>query len=107
MAVSSQGDSSSQYTKGTSHYLAPADFATIYNIGPLCNSSTDGRGQAIAVAGRSNIKLSDVQSFRSAFALPANNPNVILNGPDPGIISANEQTEAELDVEWAGAVARN
>jgi subtilase family serine protease len=107
MALSQQEDSSSQYTTGASHYLAPADFSTIYNIGPLYNSSTDGGGQTIAVAGRSNIKLSDVQSFRSAFALPANTPNLILNGPDPGILNTDEQIEAELDVEWAGVVARN
>ena len=32
---------------------------------------------------------------------------MVLNGPNPGIISSSEQTEAELDVEWAGAVAKN
>jgi subtilase family serine protease len=29
---------------------------------------------------------------------------VVLNGPDPGLVSGDE-TEADLDVEWAGAVA--
>ena len=94
------------YTSGSSHYLSPADFATIYDVTGLYSQSIDGTGQAVAVVGRTNLKLSDVQAFRSQFGLPANNPTVVLNGPDPGIVSADEQMEAMLDVEWAGAVAR-
>jgi len=100
-------DVTPEYSSGSSHYLAPADFATIYNLGPLYGSSTDGTGQSIAVVGRTNIQMSDVQSFRNKMGLPANNPTVVLNGPDPGIVSQNEQMEAELDVEWSGAVAKN
>jgi len=37
--------------------------------------------------------------------LPSNLPTVILNGPDPGVLSS-DQAEATLDVEWAGAVAK-
>ncbi len=59
----------------------------------------------MAVAGRSNLKLSDVQSFRSQFGLAVNNPTVVLNGPDPGVIAGGEQGEATLDVEWSGATA--
>ncbi len=98
---------SPEYTSGSSHYLAPADFATIYNLGSLYGGSTDGTGQSIAVVGRSNIQPADVQSFRSRMGLPVKSPTVVLNGPDPGIVSQNEQMEAELDVEWSGAVARN
>jgi len=100
-------DVTPEYTSGSSHYLAPADFATIYNLGPLYGSSTDGTGQSIAIVGRTNIQMSDVQTFRSKMGLPANNPTVVLNGPDPGIVSQDEQMEAELDVEWSGAVAKN
>ncbi len=41
------------------------------------------------------------------FGLPANfdDTNVILNGEDPGITSTGEESEADLDVEWSGAVA--
>jgi pseudomonalisin len=41
------------------------------------------------------------------FGLPANfdATNVILNGEDPGITSQGEEGEADLDVEWSGAVA--
>jgi pseudomonalisin len=98
---------SPEFTSGGAHYLAPADFATIYNLGPLYGGSTDGTGQSIAVVGRTNLQPSDVQTFRSRMGLPAKAPTVVLNGPDPGIVSQGEQMEAELDVEWSGAVARN
>ncbi len=96
-----------ELTAGAAHFLAPADFATIYDIAPLYQNSIDGTGQSVAVVARCNIHLSDVQTFRSYFGLPANNPNIIVNGTNPGITSTDEQTEAELDAEWAGAVAKN
>ena len=39
--------------------------------------------------------------------LPANPPQVIVNGADPGDQGAGENGEADLDVEWSGAVAKN
>jgi len=95
-----------EYTSGANHYLAPADFATIYDSAGLYTQSIDGTGQSVAVVARSDYNASDVQMFRNQFALPANNPTVIVNGKDPGIVSTDEQGEATLDVEWAGAVAR-
>jgi subtilase family serine protease len=86
--------------------LSPYDFATIYNVKPLWGSGFDGAGQSVAIAGRSNIELTDVAAFRSTFALPGNNATVILNGIDPGILNESEETEADLDVQWAGAVAK-
>jgi subtilase family serine protease len=94
------------FTSGTSHYIGPWDFATIYNVATLWNGNYDGSGQTIAIPGHTNIKLSDVTAFRGYFGLPVNNPQIVLNGADPGIISADEETEADLDVEWSGAVAR-
>ena len=89
------------------HYMAPADFATIYDINPLYSNSIDGTGTSIAVVARSNINLTDVASFHSTTGLPANVPTIILNGSaNPGVIAGGEQTEATLDVEWAGALAR-
>jgi subtilase family serine protease len=98
---------SPQFTSGGAYYLAPADFATIYDLAPLYQQSIGGGGQSVAVVARSNIKLADVQQFRSFFGLPANNPQIIVNGADPGIFSSGEETEADLDVEWSGAVAPN
>jgi subtilase family serine protease len=87
--------------------VTPYDFATIYNVLPLWTATTpiDGTGQTIAIVARSNINLQDVTNFRSLFGLPANPPQVILDGPDPGLIPGDE-TEADLDVEWSGAVAK-
>jgi len=95
-----------EFTSGSSHYLAPADFATIYDVAALYSGSVDGSGQSIAIVGRTNIAVSDVTTFRSTMGLPVNNPTVVLNGPNPGIISSGEATEALLDVEWSGAVAK-
>jgi hypothetical protein len=94
---------------GTCYFLAvgPTDFATIYNVSPLWIAGTTGTGQTIAVVGETNMNIQDVANFRNLFGLPGNAPNIILNGPDPGITSVNEETEADLDVEWTGAVAKN
>jgi subtilase family serine protease len=96
-----------QFTNGGSYYLAPADFATIYDLGPLYQQSINGSGQSVAIVARSNINLADVRQFRSSFGLPANDPQIIVNGGDPGTSNSGEETEADLDVEWSGAVARN
>ncbi|HEY6386574.1 MAG TPA: Ig-like domain repeat protein [Candidatus Acidoferrum sp.] len=89
--------------------VGPTDFATIYNVTPLWTAGTDGTGQTIALVGDSNINLQDVTDFRTMFGLPTSNsfntPQVIVNGPDPGL--SGDETEADLDVQWSGAVAKN
>src|SRR6185312_6715673 len=98
------------FTQGAgTHFMAPADFATIYDVNPLYSASPaiDGTGQTIAIVGRTDIKLADVQFFRSFFGLPAKNPVFIHTGADPGDLGGNEEAEADLDVEWSGAVAKN
>lgn len=87
------------------YYLAPGDFAAIYNTNGLLSSGVDGTGVSIAVTAQSEIELSDVQEFRQIFGLKANDPNIFVSGPDPGIASQTDSEEAILDVEWAGAVA--
>jgi hypothetical protein len=87
-------------------YLTPDDFATIYNVQPLYQAGLDGTGVKIAIAGQSDIQLSDIRAFRAAAGLPANDPTIIVNGTDPGIQS-NDAEESDLDIEWAGGIARN
>ncbi len=89
------------------HYLAPLDWDAIYDVEPLASQGLDGSGQSIAVVGRSDITMSDVATFRSNFGLPAKNPTIITNGPDPGIPDSGDEIESTLDVEWAGAIAKN
>jgi uncharacterized protein (TIGR03437 family) len=93
-------------TIGTFHFLAPDDLATIYNIAPLYNAGIDGTGQRLAVIGRTNVDLEDIRAYRTRFNLPPNDPQIVLFGPDPGI-SQGDQVEADLDLELAGAIARN
>lgn len=92
------------YSAGATHYLFPSDFATIYDLNPLFTAGTDGTGSSIAIAARSNIKLSDVEAFRSMAGLPADDPTVTLDGADPGLV-AHDQDESTLDAEWSGATA--
>ncbi len=87
-----------------SHYLTPADFAKIYDLQPLYDAGIDGTGQTIAIVGRSNIDPQDISDFRSILGLPANPPQVIVNGDDPGM-TFDDLPEATLDVTWSGAVA--
>jgi len=94
--------------------VAPYDFATMYNLTPLWTSSITGSGQTISIIGTSDIDLTDVSSFKSAFGLPAGKTPVIAHGPDgdPGICTGGTNAcnggdldENSLDVEWSGAVA--
>ena len=92
-------------TGGTCYALSPADFAKIYGI---TGTGLDGTGQTIAIVAETNIYLSDVEAFRSIFGLPANDPTIILDGPDPGVLgpdSTGEEAEGDLDSQWSGAVA--
>jgi subtilase family serine protease len=84
--------------------LGPWDFATIYNVLPLWSAGIDGSGQTIAVVGTSDINIQDIRNFRTLFGLPSNDPVIIVNGPDPGFTSS--ENEADADIEWSGGVAK-
>jgi subtilase family serine protease len=87
------------------YYLTPEDLSAIYNTKPLLGAGIDGSGISIAVAAQSNIELTDVQKFQQIFGLKVNDPNVVVSGPDPGVASRADAEGAQLEVEWAGAVA--
>ena len=97
------------------HFLAPDDFATIYDIQGLYGSGITGAGQSIVIVGQSDLSKDtnhgsqyDVVTFRTVSNLPPANLQVILvpGDNDPGIVKGDVD-EANLDVEWAGAVAKN
>lgn len=99
---------------GVNFVLAPQDFDVQYDLTPLYTAGTNGSGQTIAIVNESNINIDLVNQFRSLFSLPANPPQVIIDGNDPGVDGINNpdgpnyaSVEAYLDVEWAGAVAPN
>ena len=90
--------------------VGPADLATIYNIPATVAGSPAGQGQTIAIVARSNITISDITQFGSAFGIPNltnfSTSNVIVNGPDPGIVPEDDG-EATLDVDMVGSTAPN
>jgi hypothetical protein len=100
-----------QWAYASGNVLAPQDFAVQYDLNPLYTAGTNGSGQSIAIINESNINVALVNRFRSIFNLPANPPQVLIDGDDPGIDGINNPNpnfasiEAYLDVEWASAVA--
>lgn len=109
------------------HFLAPGDFGTIYDLPDYANGSfqpgNDGTGQTIGIVGQTRLTSSgtgpfpDIDTFRSVSVLPAltvapttSTPNLTVVLPsgatDPGF-STTDIEEANLDLQWAGAVAPN
>jgi uncharacterized protein (TIGR03437 family) len=94
-------------SSGGSHHIVPDDFATIFDIMPLYAAGVDGTGQSIVIVGQSAIHTSDYTSFFSQFNLtPPNLQQKLVSGRSPGVVEGDEE-ESDLDLEWAGAVARN
>src|SRR5579862_2581359 len=89
------------------HELAPDDIATIYDVAPLYKAGIDGTGVSIAIVGQSRMSASDITAFRTRFNLPSRLPRAVLvpNTTDPGLTA--DLIETNLDLQWAGAVARN
>ncbi|MDT8070842.1 MAG: S53 family peptidase [Terriglobia bacterium] len=93
-------------TQSGYHFLAPDDFATIYDLHGLYNAGIDGTGQKIAVMGQTKVDYSNVTTFRQLSGLPAKSvTDVITSGS--AISNSSDLDEAYLDIEWAGAVAKN
>jgi subtilase family serine protease len=110
------------------NFLAPGDIATIYDIKPLYNNAAlpiNGAGQTLAIIGETDIYMADINDFRSGFGLNAisgctlNASGVVTAcnstyfkyvavGSDPGTpFSCGDLSEADLDIEWSGAIAQN
>jgi hypothetical protein len=110
-AKSRQAGSNAHFTSGTTgaHYLAPPDFATIYDLGPLYSAGLNGTGITIAVMGQTDIVPADITDFRSASGLSVNNPTVFtVPGTAPESVATGDGgdlSETDLDLEWSGGVA--
>ena len=89
-----------------SHYLVPDDLATIYNLAPLYQYGYSGVGQSIVIVGQSSIDDPDIDQFRSGVGIPPANLILIPTGSFPGDVP-DDEIEAQLDLEWAGAMARS
>ncbi len=91
--------------------IAPADSAVIYDVTALYNHNINGSGQTLGIVGQTDItaNISDVAHFRSLSGLnPSNVPTQILV-PNSGTAQqyAGDLEEADIDVEWSGAIAQN
>ena len=116
------------YTAGTNAgvvtYLTPGDWATIYNVSPIYNqtcgsNACDGTGMHVAVVGQTYVNTTDMTSFRTASGLSAPKINYVCIYPS--VASPNSSTctssaaistqgdlgEADLDIQWAGGIAKN
>ena len=89
------------------HYLTPKDVQTMYGMTAL-TQNVQGQGQGIAVAGQSYVdtssssKIAQFQSSTSGGSLPT---PVLVPGSGVEAISAGDEGESELDVEYASGIA--
>ncbi len=104
----------------------PADFAKIYNLGPVTAQGIDGSGQSIAIVARTRVHKPDIKNFQSLAGLATKYPTEIVPplGTDPGTAASTcnpdtnatpncskpgdavmDQSEATLDVQRATSVA--
>jgi|HubBroStandDraft_4_1064222.scaffolds.fasta_scaffold02415_6 subtilase family serine protease len=113
------------------HFIVPGDFATIYDLQALYDGGINGSGQTIAIMGQTDLTTDsnpgrngtpgavvngqqqqyDVVTFRNLAGLPALTAStfqtvLVTGSTDPGVVTA-DANEANLDVEWSGAVAPN
>jgi subtilase family serine protease len=99
----------------TFYAVAPADFATIYNVTPVrsgtaLGTALTGAGVGIAVLEDTDILASDWSTFRNAFGLSGFTGGTLTTlhpagCSDPGRNA--DEIEGALDAEWASAVAPN
>jgi subtilase family serine protease len=87
----------------------PGPIATAYGLDKLWAAGFDGTGQTIGIidwCGSSTI-LQDANAFSTQFGLPqlTSSNFAITYIPTPSLCIAADQTEINIDVEWAHAVA--
>jgi pseudomonalisin len=87
--------------------ILPADFAVIYDITSVYSGGNTGatigsKPQHIAIIGKSRVVAADITNYESIAGLPNVQPNVVLAGSDPGIVTGTNSgfaSEATLDVD--------
>jgi Pro-kumamolisin, activation domain/Bacterial Ig-like domain (group 3) len=93
------------------HFLTPGDIATIYDINPLYQAGSTGKGVTIAVIAQTDIVASDITDFRAAAGLSVNNPTVVTDPTGgtpltaPAGAASGDLAETDLDLEYSGGLA--
>ena len=96
----------------TEHFLAPGDWATIYNLNPIYSAGYDGTGIHVGVVGQTYVEESEINNFSEAAGTWLWGPKltyVCISTADCAVlkgISLGDWVEADLDIEWAGGIAR-
>ena len=113
---------SPKFTSGVTgnHFVTPADFATIYQLSSLCQQGFNGQGKKLWSWGkrcgakrragvRTNSGLSQTTLAPSSMpAIPLLWALIVPPGPATSRnAEASDIDEANLDVEWSGAIAPN
>ena len=119
-------------SSGSTYLFAPGDVATMYDLNPLYSAAPaiDGTGQKLAIIGQTDIFLADLNDFRSGFGLSTISGCTTTTTGVVGLVTSCNTTnfqyflvagitdplapstcgdlpEADLDLEWSGAIARN
>ena len=97
----------------TCYAFTPGDAQTIYNINPLLQDGTTGKGQTIGLIEDSNDYTdADWNTFMTTFGLKryggtlaTAHPTGSMTCNDPGDLANGTDVEVELDIEYASATA--
>jgi len=93
------------------HFLAPGDWATIYNVTPIYAAGYTGTGMHVGIAGQTYFPQEDIDDFRTAAGLSATKLNMVCistaDCTDVAGESVGDIGEADLDVEWSGGIAQD
>jgi subtilase family serine protease len=119
-------------TSGIMNFLTPADWATIYDVNNIYTAGPGytGKGAYVGVVGQTYAPSSDITNFRSAAGMstpsfpsintcPASNGSALCYVCIDSTVSrctgssaiapqsAGDRGEADLDIEWAGGIAKD
>jgi subtilase family serine protease len=89
----------------STNIIGPSDLALLYDYQPLWNANIKGSGQKVGIIIDSDIKDSDMSTYRSLSGLPATTvQRVVLSGfTNPGITAGED--EADVDTQSVSAAA--
>lgn len=94
------------------HFLAPGDWATIYDVTPIYTAGFTGLGAHVGVVGQTYVPQADIDHFRTAAGLTSTKLNYqCISSADctdvAGTSTDGDLSESDLDIEWAGGIAKN
>ena len=92
------------YTSGGAHYLAPRGFRHHLQPHPALRRRLDRRRTKHRRRGPERHRIARHRQLSGGLRSASQCSQVVLVGSDPGVNS--DQLEADLDIEWSGAVAR-